>query len=141
MRPTRRATKVVVGFGLPRRCRRGSLRRKIVPLFAIFHKSLCERSLWPKWLRPAGKVVVYSSPGGTLGEVLDRAPDRRTMPCIVVGSLPTHGFGVQIDAEVSKHDFNLRRRYRVSGRRRPVLIDFVESAAALFHNSMTVCLA
>jgi hypothetical protein len=82
--------------------------------------------------------VVYSPPGETLGEALiraaDRAPVRGTMPCIV--------FRAEIDAELSKHGFDLpAARYRVFGRRRPVRIGFVESAAALFHNSKTDCLA
>ncbi len=37
-------------------------RAKIVWVFAILHKSLCQQYLWPKWLRRCGEVVVYSPP-------------------------------------------------------------------------------
>jgi hypothetical protein len=42
-------------------------RGKIVWVFALFYKSLCRRSLWPKYGRPGGEVVVYSEPGETRG--------------------------------------------------------------------------
>jgi hypothetical protein len=53
-------------------CRRGPWGRKIVWVFTILHKSLCEHSLWPKWLRRRGEVVVYSPPGESLGGVSAR---------------------------------------------------------------------
>jgi hypothetical protein len=78
---------------------------KIVWVFAIFHKSWCDLSLWPKWLRPRGEVVVYSQPGETpCGEQPPswwREGAKRGMPCIVLD--------LQVDAGLSKQGFDLPR--------------------------------
>jgi hypothetical protein len=83
----------------------------------------------------AGRLWYTRSPAKTLGEALvraaDRAPVRGTMPCIV--------FRLQIDAEVSKHGFDLLPRYRVLGRRRPGLIEvrrISRCALSQFENSL-----
>jgi hypothetical protein len=90
---------------------RRSSRRKIVWVFAIFHKSLCGRSLWPKWLRPWRDVVVYSRPGETLrswGDFVRRRWD----------------VGMQTGGEGSKHGFDPLPG--VLGGRRPALIELID---------------
>jgi hypothetical protein len=89
---------------------RGPSRRKIVWVFTILRKSLCGRSLWPKWLRPWRDVVVYSRPGETLRSWGNFVRRRRA--------------GMQTGGEGSKHGFDPLPR--VLGGRRPALIELID---------------